>query len=364
MADYSQRLANMRSRRLGLDTGTLLTKSESLASLSSLTEAYEKRAKTGAIKYALGAMQELDPKYTQVSFQEGDRVKNQLNLGLQNANIPATFEYQGSVPLNIHIRFASDIDLLVLHAGFVTADSTGSRASTYINLPGSVLADMLVLRAQCESILDAKFPQAKVDKSGSKSIAISGGSLQRKVDIVPSHWHDSAEYQASGQKHDRVVKILDKANLVMLPNRPFLHMKRIDERDARSNGGAKKLIRLLKNIRKDSSRSIGLTSYDIAALVWHFDDQAINKPYYLELSLVAEAQRYLQAMVANPEFTKTLNVPDLSRKIIDSPEKFTALTILKSEVDDLATSIARELKPLYISDQDLIRKSLMEAQVF
>jgi len=43
------------------------------------------------------------------------------------AGISATFEYQDSVPLNIHIRFASDIDLLVLHAAFVTVDWGGSR---------------------------------------------------------------------------------------------------------------------------------------------------------------------------------------------------------------------------------------------
>lgn len=369
MAKYTQKLANMRSRRLGADSAAFSANFREAVALKSLseqyeTEAYETRAKSEAVKYALGAMQALDKKYTEISFQEGDRVKNQLALGLEGAEIPVKFEYQGSVPLDIHIRRASDIDLLVLHDAFVTVDNTGSRASAYRTLPGSVLGDMLALRSRCESILVQKFPAATVDQSGSKSISLSGGSLQRKIDVVPSHWHDTAAYQASREKHDREVRVLDKHKSSLLTNRPFLHMRRIEEKDMRTNGGTKKVIRLLKNLRRDSSRDIKLSSYDIAALVWHFNDQALTKPYYLELSLVAEVQGYLKALVDNLEFAKTLDVPDLSRKIIDSNEKVLSLRTLKAEIDELAADIVRELEPIYLDSQEFIRKSLVEAQVF
>lgn len=365
MGNYTQKLANMRNRRLGLDSTNGLSKSASFIEAAALTEAYETRAKTEAIKYALGAMQALEPKYTQISFQEGERVRNQLNTGLQNAGIPAAFDYQGSVPLNVHIRLASDIDLLVLHGGFVTVDWTGPKASTYSTLPNSVLGDMLVLRSQCEQILDQKFPAVTVDKSGAKSISLSGGSLQRKVDVVPGHWHDTATYQNTKAKHDREVKILNKDEGTLISNRPFLHMLRIEEKNLVTNDGVKKVTRLLKSIRKDAVKDIKLSSYDIAALVWNFDNDALNKPYYLELSLVAETQRHLQYLVDNPGFTKTLVAPDLSRKIIDSPEKVLALQLLKMEVDQLAEDIARELKPLiYNGGYETVQKSLMEAQVF
>lgn len=144
---------------------------------------------------------------------------------------------------------------------------------------------MLNLRTSCESVLQAKFPAAKVDKSGSKSIALTGGSLRRKVDVVPSHWHDTAAFQQSRNKWDREVRILDKDAGRLISNRPFLHMQRIENKDVRTDGGAKKAIRLLKNIKRDSSHNIKLTSYDIAGLVWHLDDDALRKPNYLELSL-------------------------------------------------------------------------------
>lgn len=172
MANYAQKLVNMRNRRRGLDSFAVLSKSANFSEdAATFAEAYESRAKTEAIKYTLGAMQELEAKYTRISIEEGNRVRDQLRTGLSIAGIPVTFEYQGSVPLNVHIRFASDIDLLVLHDAFVTVDWTGPRASTYSVRSGNVVADMLTLRGTCESILDQKFPAVKVDKTGAKSIA-------------------------------------------------------------------------------------------------------------------------------------------------------------------------------------------------
>ena len=364
MASYKEKLVNMRNRRTGFDS-VALSKSASFAEEAiRFTETYEKRGSTEAIKYALGAMQELEAKYTRISIEEGDRVREQLRNGLTNAGIPVEFGYQGSVPLNIHIRYASDIDLLVLHDDFVTFDQFGPRGTAYSLRSGSVLTHMLTLRKECEYILEQKFPTVKVDKAGAKSIALSGGSLQRKVDVVPSHWHDTAAYQRSRAKHDREVRVLDKDELKIIPNRPFLHMKRIEEKDQSTNGGTKKVIRLLKNLKKDSSLDIKLTSYDIAGLVWHLDDQALTKPFYLELSLVAETQKYLQYLVDNPNIAKTLDVPDQSRKIIDTPEKLQSLQYLKNEIDELARSIAQEINPFIMNSPTMIQQHLMEAKVF
>lgn len=365
MANYTQKLASMRSRRRGFDSFVALSEASGItADALSLVEKYESRAKTEAIKYALGAMQELEARYTRISIEEGNRVRDQLKTGLSTAGIRAGFEYQGSVPLNVHIRFASDIDLLALHEGFVTLDWSGPKATNYTELGSSALADMFALRGACEAILEQKFPAVKVDKSGAKSIALSGGSLQRKVDVVPSHWHDTAAYQYSGAKHDREIKILDKNELTLIANRPFLHMKRVEEKDERTTGGAKKVIRLLKNLKKDSSQDIKLTSYDIAALVWHFKDDSLRKPFYLELSLVAEAQKYMQYLTENPHIAKTLDVPDQSRKIIDTPDKLDSIHRLKMEVDELAVDIAREIGPLPISIPDVVHRRLNEAQIF
>jgi len=85
---------------------------------------------------------------------------------------------------------------------------------------------------------------------------------------------------------------------------------------------------------------------------------------YSLISLVVEVQKHLQFLVENPSVAKTLDVPDLSRKIIDTPEKQQSLQKLKSEIDELAIDIAREISPLFVSSQEAVQRRLMEAQVF
>lgn len=364
MANYTQKLQNMKSRRRGLDSTVSFSSATAVLKALAEAETYETRATTNAVRYALGGMQEMDPRHTEISIGEGDRVKNQLAKGLGASGPRVSFEYQGSVPLNIHIRYSSDIDLLVLHDEFVTLDWSGPRAQNYTSSNISAADEVLSLRKRCEAILESQFPEVTVDKTGTKSIALSGGSLRRKVDVVPSHWHDTAAYQSSRAKHDREIRILDKEKRVTLANRPFLHMKRIDDKDSQCNGGAKKVIRLLKNLKRDSERTISLTSYDIASLVWHCSDASLNKPYYLELSLVAEVQQFLGTLASNPTRASELMVPDQSRKIFDSADKLRSLAELKSEVDELAADISGEIYPYWTNDRDVVRRRLLEAQIF
>ena len=53
----------------------------------------------------------------------------------------------------------------------------------------------------------------------------------------PAPWHDTAAYQASGLKHDREIRILDKSIPVTLGTRPFMHMKKIEDKDILASGG-------------------------------------------------------------------------------------------------------------------------------
>ncbi|WP_434429967.1 hypothetical protein [Aeromonas veronii] len=121
--DVSRRLSDLKARRQG-KTMTMDSLYESVAGL----EKFESRSTGEWSKYALGIMQEVDPVYTKNSIAEGERVKNQI---INRINTNVVFDYQGSVPLNVHIRGVSDIDILVLLNDYLTYDSTGTKASTY-----------------------------------------------------------------------------------------------------------------------------------------------------------------------------------------------------------------------------------------
>jgi hypothetical protein len=284
------------------------------------------------------------------------------------------FRLQGSVPLNVHIRGVSDVDLLNLDTNFYTYARIGamSLAGRYAGTATTAtsIGTLLALRKEAEAILKAKYPAATVDCSGGKAIKVFGGSLARPVDVVPSHWNDTYSYQASGEEHDRGVTILDKSGPVTIDNLPFLHIKKITERCGQTLGGVRKAIRLCKNVKNDyeeeSGSKIKLSSFDIGAAMFHADLAALRAGASYELAILAEVQRHLDHLTMNEDQAKLLKVPDGSRAIFDTPEKLSALRTLSLEMDDLAKEVAAEQRPIFKSLSSTLsdaRRVLNEAYI-
>ncbi len=304
-------------------------------------------------------MQQVDPKYTKNTIAEGERVKNQI---LSKLDTTVEFEFQGSVPLDVHILGVSDIDILVLLGSIFSIDPEGrkSRAGEYSQWTGTgnSLTHLIQLRKDLEILLTDAYPSVDVDISGDKAIGLSGGSLRRKVDVVPSHWYDSATYQQNLEKKHREVKILQKSKGETFTNRPFLHIENVNQRDIEANGNVKKIIRMLKNLKADSDQSdqIKTNSYEIAGLVYHFDLAAIRKPIWNELALVAATQGQLGRMIANKAWTMELQTPDGIRKIVDTEEKFSSLSTLLQEVKTLGLNLAQELSSTpYLNEMQAVK---------
>jgi hypothetical protein len=227
------RLDRLSKRRQGLDRlGRVTANSQiEIISKSSLQESWQKRATNQSYtRYALGSMQEVGPDYTRISIETAERVGAQLKTGLGGAGIAADFRLQGSVPLNVHIRGVSDVDLLTVDTDFMTYSSNGalSLGGHYMHPSYKTSVGVLTaLRSESEKILKSKYPAATIDTSGGKTINISGGSLARPVDVVPSHWHDGNAYQMSRQEHDRTVTILNKKVPTTIDNLPLASVAKL-----------------------------------------------------------------------------------------------------------------------------------------
>lgn len=346
-----EKLRQLGERRSGFDRiGRLSTEAANDVLRKSLsTEPWQRRAVAQPhTRYALGAMQPVSADYTRIGLETAQRVGRQLEAGLPALGIWVTFALQGSVPLDVHIRGVSDVDLLALDAGFLTYDPGGGRALSrgYTSPTGRSSLDVLgALRRESERLLKAKFPAATVDCAGGKCIALSGGSLARPVDVVPSHWHDTAAYQASGQQHDRAVTILDKKVPRTLDNLPFTHMKLVGDRDVSVLGGLRKAVRLVKNVKNDAENEAGaakLPSFDIAALLYHADAGALRSGHSYELAILREAQRFFDWCYANQNVAGRLRTPDETRVVLDAASKMEGLRTISCELDVLAREVARE----------------------
>jgi len=352
--NINDRLDRLNSRRKGMDRLGRLTESAQLEIVrkSAHSEAWQRRASTGQpnTRYALGAMQEVDPDYTRISRETAQRVADQLKNGLTARGFQVDSRLQGSVPLNVHIFGVSDVDLLKLDTNFYTYATYGARslAGRYAGTATSAtsVGTLLALRREAEAILKAKYPAATVDCTGRKAIKIYGGSLARPVDVVPSHWNDNIEYQASGREIDRGVVILDKSVPTTIGNLPFVHIDKITERCNQTLGGVRKAIRLCKNVKNDAEVergvTIALSSFDIGAAMYHADLAALRAGSHYELAILAETQRHLDHLTMNETYAKSLRVPDGSRAIFDTAEKLAALRTLSLEMDELAKAVAAE----------------------
>ncbi|MGH1440196.1 MAG: hypothetical protein ACRBBR_08815 [Cellvibrionaceae bacterium] len=360
MIDFEKRLKSLKDRRQGTREQNLLEKGHySWDSNDYRTrESYEKLSESVGVRYAIGAMAPVEQNSTNVSISEGNRVADTLILGLKASGIDATKRLQGSVALDIHIKGHSDVDMLIMLNNIVLVELPkldGSQCWASDNRP---MADIVAeLRTESERKLTSRYPQVYVDCSNNKSISLEGGSLQRKVDIVPSCWYDSHNYQRSGQEYDRGVKIYHKSDHALLGNFPFTHIKNVNDKDYLYDGNLKRVIRLLKNMVADMPDykkrvAKNLSSYDLAGIAYHMNNE-LQIPNYMSLGLVEKTRAHLSSLANSKIYRESLDVPDGTRRIFNSVDKTDALEILEKEIDDLTMSIFKELKPftgIYSSD--------------
>ncbi|MGK0271056.1 MAG: hypothetical protein ACI88H_001709 [Cocleimonas sp.] len=369
MINFDNRLKNLKNRRQGTRERFLLENNLSIFDSKDYRtrENYEELTESSSIRYAIGAMAAVDSRSTQISIEEGERVANTLISMLSTVGITAVKEMQGSVALDVHIKGHSDVDMLILEDDTVliqTPKLDGSSCAASDQRPMvEIIKD---LRLKSEDKLISRYYQANVDCLGNKSIALSGGSLKRKVDIVPSCWFHTHEYQRSGQKYDKAVRIYNKGTHSLEGNQPFLHIKKVNDRDQVYLGNLKKVIRLMKNQVADmpdyKKRVVKkLSSYDLMAIGYDMNEQ-LNCPYYMSLTLVERLRSHLSLLVASKALRDLLIVPDGSRNVFNTEDKIEALQILYSEVSDLAEAIYKSIRPLGQTLYD--SKVLTEKAVF
>jgi hypothetical protein len=305
--NYQKRLEALKKRR---QDEVILEKSASVGQYKVLTESYELLKEESSIKYIIGAMNPVDKKSTDITLNEGERIKNQLSK-LKEKGYDIDFKYQGSVTNNTHIKAHSDIDILTLHQGFISLEPPLKATSPY---KGNPVQDLCELREACYALLKNAFPTASIDNEGAKSISLQGGSLRRKVDMVPSNWYDTVQYKNTGLEYYRGVMVLDYKEKIRIANTPFYHNKLLDDKDNYSSFNYKKVVRLLKTLKADADKKINLSSYDIAAIMYHME-QSRYLTSRSPLRLISNSLEYIRSLYEQDAIRNSLMVPDGSRKI-------------------------------------------------
>jgi hypothetical protein len=325
------RLDKLRSRRL-----------DPFVKTAELFEAYDHLpAEDSSVKYAIGAMQPIDPEYTQKTIDERKRIEKQLSDGYVALGLAVDFDYQGSLTNDTHIRVYSDIDLLTVEKRWFGIEPPNAPQYPYA---GNPLQNLKELRSNAVKILRPAFPTATLDETGSKAINISGGSLRRRIDVIACAWWHTTDYILYQKKQWIGIEILDNEMSQRIPNKPFLHNSRIAERDVLTNGGLRKVIRLLKSLKYDSENGVDLSSYDIVGIVYNIFTEWLTFGPGQDLLLIKNCQNYLHYLLQDSTHRELIEVPNKMRKVF-CPEGASenGLKQVSLELDALVTEIEQGL---------------------
>ena len=301
----------------------------------SLSEAIRSIAESDSVKYVLGAMEPIEPEYTRNTYAQGERVRQQLERRLSAA---CDYEYQGSVTNDTHIKARSDIDLLTLTQEFYGLEPPQKPTSPY---GGDPVEELLALRRDAAKALSSAFPEATVDTSGSKALSISGGSLSRKIDVVPSNWWNSNKYIETGQKTFRGVQILDRDSRTRIKNTPFLHNALIAIKDSETAGGLRRAARLMKSVKYDED--VQISSYDVVAIAYNIDQVSLRVDRGLELTILDACLAFCRRVQQDQVLREGLSVPDGHRLVFGhSGATIAGLDQLTSALGALSSDVLSE----------------------
>jgi len=334
MIDYNKRLDNLRQRRFDDELKKAI-----------LSEAFNKSTYGVTRNYVLESMMPIDAKYTENTYNASSMLQNQIRLRLKLYGYNIDFAHQGSVPTDTHIKVYSDLDLLAFDT---VSYSLVPPLKPSVPYKGDPIEDLKQMRNLVFNILKIDFPSCNINNENSKALKISGGILQRKIDIIYSHWLHDQNYYTYNHEHLKGICFLDRDNHQRIQDYPFLHIKSVNDRDIIVNGNEKRLIRLLKNLKVDSDKKINLSSFDITSIVHTMTDVQLNTPVTRIYVLLTECNNHLEQILNNNSFRDTLYSPNGKEKL-----KFDLLEVkkLKDELDETIADIEREIKPIYESFQ-------------
>lgn len=294
-------------------------------------------------RYLLGAMRAVDSKYTSRLEEQGTRVQDQLRSRSTTEYPGIEFERQGSVSNHTHIKFYSDVDVLVLIDKYLALEPPQVPLHPYRGVPED---DLLALRRHCFASLRAAFPKVVFDDSGSKAIGMSGGSLACRVDVVPANWYDTVAYSSSRQKHDRAVEVLDRDKRARIKNQPFLFNHRLDANDQARGGIPRMLIRLLKTVKSDmeeeSGSELSISSFDLCSIVYRMPKEYFPSEVRRALESVRYLSLWMQHLIESDKTRNSLMVVDDTRTIFDAGSKLSAFHQVFNELCSTYAAAVRE----------------------
>jgi hypothetical protein len=292
--------------------------------------------------YISEAMAEVNREYTKNTYLQCDRVQQQLKNNISDQHSGIVFEYQGSVPLNTHTRRHSDVDILIATGRYHWVTPPLPVVNPYL---GDEKNDLIELRNDVVATIRSTFPAVLIDNTGGKAVAISGGSLTRKMDLVPVSWVHNINSSGKTDLTHRGIRLYDNKKKEYVENYPFLHIDLCNTKDSIVNGRFKKLVRYIKNVRKDSDQRIDISSYDATALMYLQSNSELAQTLNNPASLSRLAETHLARVIGDTSLRQTAMVPNGTRLLFgDDGLKLSEVIKLYQDIAEINRNLTQSYR--------------------
>ncbi|WP_313998693.1 nucleotidyltransferase family protein [Xanthocytophaga flava] len=314
-----------------------------------LSESYTKSLLPDNIKYLLESMRPIADSYNAKTLEAARRVQEHLERGFR-LSFNRAYRTQGSVRTRTNIKVHSDFDLLTLINAYFYLAPGLPNPSPYI---GDSDSDIEQLRTQAIRILKDTYDE--VDTTGKKSVSIFNKALHRKVDVVFCWWYDTTDYREKNDEYYRGIYLYDsiEKRKIMPADYPFAHLWNVNYKGDQTNDGARRGIRLLKNLKADSDVEIDLSSFQLTSIVHAVDNQKVYYTKGTELKIAQAISDYLTILLFDSSVRKAVKSPNKTEYPLEDDKVVPEIKKLKSDLDQLIADCTNEFSN-YFTNQAIL----------
>lgn len=325
--NYGQRLQNIQNRKFDKELNE-----------SVVSNTFSSREIPENVKYLAESMRKIEQKYNNRTYDAANRVQKHLQDNL-NLHFNRAYKTQGSVITNTNIKVHSDFDLLTIIDKYHYNQPGVENSSDYT--ASNPDDDILALRTQSTKIMKDIYDE--VDTSGTKGISIFNKSLNRKVDIVFCFWYHSKKYIETKDEHYKGIYLYEFPNKRKILDYPFAHINNVNYKGDTTNDGARKGIRLLKNLKADADNKIDLSSFHLTTIVHSIENNLLNYNFGNEILIAKAISDKMNILINDPQTRKSVESPNGTENPLTEDKVVPEMKKLKEDLDTLIVDTAKEL---------------------
>jgi hypothetical protein len=319
--DYSALLDNLQGRRFDE------ARRESIMSDSFDTCDYPK-----SLKYCLEAMEEIEASYAYKAFYVSKKIQDKLLKELVNRGIKADFRYQGPIQTETNILLFGGIELMIIQ------NNDTQKPWEKVKLIAAEVMDILTLEGEFKS----------VDYSTKHKIKVTTSKPTCEISILPGIWLDNADFRESKREIDRGIIEYDFSLKTQKKYLPFKHIARINAKDKKTNGGLKRIIRLLNTLVRDAGEiEVDLNHTEIESIVYAIPEKQLIFEPNKSLALLGIASAQMNRVASDLNYLQKLVSPSEKEIVFGTkPGKQEEVQKLKKLLDILIADLKEDLSKM------------------